>query len=89
VPQDYKIIHGLVRSANQIYPNNDTAIPIPREKEIILRLEYGYDTFMAACSGTGFYAFRVKSDGTVVDLGEIQRPDTAQMYDNFDGRIGR
>jgi hypothetical protein len=89
VPRDYKAANGAPESAKQDYPEGESALPIPRGKDIILRLIYSHFDFPDESISEVYYEFRVESDGAVVDLGAIQCPVPARMYDRFDTRIGR
>jgi hypothetical protein len=89
VPKYFMSFNGAPESAKQDYPDGESALPIPRGKDIILRLIYSFSDFPDISIGNAFFKFRVESDGTVVDLEAIPWPAQDKMYDRFDARIGR
>lgn len=70
LPSGFTTFGGNRGSAEQRYPQDAAAVPIPMNKVIYVRLGYQYDHFVGASSGTSHFAFQLDNDGTITDFGE-------------------
>ena len=81
IPSNFTAFNGRRSSARQSYPVKGRPSSIPVGKDIFVYLTYQYDTRTAASGSARCYAFQVRADGAVIDLGRQPFPSEDEWPD--------
>jgi len=84
VPNEFTTFNGVRNIASQNYPDNETIAPLERDSEIYVYISCVHDTFFVPSSSVKVFSFRINSDGTIHNIGEVKMPPFGKAPAIFD-----